>query len=77
MDRWGDYWRFTSLALRRLFETDFDPASVQVEAHGNVWVAHAFLQGMAAEELTANELDYFDRDYEVVITVCARKEAGE
>jgi hypothetical protein len=71
MDRWGDYWRFTDLSARKLFEGVFDPADVRVEACGNVLVATAFLQGLAREELTTDELEYFDPDYQMLITVRA------
>lgn len=73
MDRWGDYWRFTSAAVQRLFGDSFGINTVQVEAHGNVLVAMAFLHGMAAEDLTAEELDFKDRDYEALLTVRAVK----
>jgi hypothetical protein len=46
---------------------------VEVQAHGNVLAATAFLQGLAAEELTQAELDYNDPDYEVNIAVRAVK----
>lgn len=75
MDRWGDYWRFTDRSARLLFEEAFAPPDVQVVTHGNVLVATAFLQGMASEELTAAELDYVDPDYQVLITVRARRQA--
>jgi len=73
MDRWGDYWRFTTLSTRGLFEEVFPSGSVETNAHGNVFVAIAFLHGLAAEELTKRELDYLDPDYEVIITVRAVK----
>ena len=73
MDRWGDYWRFTNAAVQKLFGDIFETNNVQVEAYGNVLVATAFLYGMAAEELTAEELDFKDRDYEALITVRAVK----
>ncbi len=73
MDRWGDYWRFTSLSAKRLFEEAFPPGNVSVEAHGNVLAAVAFLHGLAAEELRPEELDHRDPDYEVLITVRAAK----
>lgn len=76
MDRWGDYWRFTSLSARRLFEDVFGD-DVHVEAFGNVSVATAFLYGFCAEELTQKELDYIDPDYEVLLAVRARKPGGE
>jgi SAM-dependent methyltransferase len=73
MDRWGDYWRFTSLSARRLFEATFPPDRVSVKAHGNVLVAAAFLYGLAAEDLRLGELEADDPDYEVLITVRAEK----
>lgn len=73
MDRWGDYWRFTSAAVQRLFGEVFGSGNLQVNAHGNVLVAMAFLFGMASQELTTEELDFNDRDYETLITVRAVK----
>ena len=73
MDRWGDYWRFTSLSARRIFECGFPQGDVEVEAHGNVLAATGFLQGLSSRELRPDELDYHDRDYEVLITVRAVK----
>jgi SAM-dependent methyltransferase len=75
MDRWGDYWRFTSLSARRLFECGFPGGEVRVEAHGNVLAATAFLQGLSSRDLRADELDYTDPDYEVLIAVRAVKQA--
>lgn len=73
MDRWGDYWRFTSLSLHKLFEEAFAPPDITVVSHGNVLVTTAFLHGLATQELTAAELDHHDLDYEVVLTVRAVK----
>ena len=75
MERWGDYWRFTSLSARRLCEFVFPPGNVLVEAHGNVLAAVAFLHGLAREELGQEELDTDDPDYEVLIAVRAVKPA--
>lgn len=76
MDRWGDYWRFTTLSARRLFEEVFPASNVTVKAYGNVLTAIAFLHGLAAEELNQEELDYSDPDYEVLIAVRAEKPAA-
>lgn len=73
MDRGGDYWRFTSLSIRRLFEEAFLPGNVEVRAHGNVLAAIAFLHGLAVEELTKEEIDFEDPDFEVSITLRAVK----
>jgi hypothetical protein len=77
MDRWGDYWRFTTLSCRRLFQTRFQQDQVKVKAFGNVLVATAFIQGMPLEELTKKELEHFDPDYEVLITIRAARRPAE
>ena len=75
MDRWGEYWRFTTLSAQRLLEEVFPKENIGVQAHGNVLTAIAFLHGLAAGELTKEELDYHDPDYEVTIMVKAVKPA--
>jgi SAM-dependent methyltransferase len=73
MDHGGDYWRFTSLGLKRLFEGVFGQGTVSVRAYGNVLTAAAFLYGLAVEDLRKEELDYRDPDYEVMIGLRAVK----
>jgi SAM-dependent methyltransferase len=73
MGRWGQYWSFTSRAARCLFEEAFPPQCVSVEAAGNVLAATAFLWGIAAEELTAAELEHVDEYYETLVGVRAQK----
>ena len=73
MDRWGDYWRFTSLSARTLFESVFPRAHVSIEVHGNVLSAAALLYGVASGELREVELLSRDPDYEVIIAVRAVK----
>jgi SAM-dependent methyltransferase len=75
-DRWGDYWRFTSMAAARLFEDEFGPGHAHVEGHGNVLAAVAFLHGLCAQDLREDELGVDDRDYELVIAVRAQRAAG-
>jgi hypothetical protein len=76
-DRWGDYWRFTVQSAQRLFGDAFPGGKVQVEAHGNVLAATAFLHGLAREELRPEELSYHDPDYPMLITVRAEKARQE
>ena len=73
MDRWGDYWRFTTRSARKVFSEVFGEENVHVKAYGNVLAATAFLQGISCEELTPRELDYEDEDYQLLITVVAQK----
>jgi SAM-dependent methyltransferase len=87
--RWAYYWGFTSLSARRLFEEVFAPppssgggpgpaerGEVEVEACGNVLAATAFLQGLAAEELTPGELAHRDPAYDLLVTVRATRGGG-
>lgn len=68
---WGDdwCWALTTQSARLLFEEFFPKTNVQVQAHGNVLAATAFLQGLVVEELRQEELDYQDSEYQVLITV--------
>lgn len=73
MERWGDYWRFTSASLGRLCEPVF-AGGVEIVTFGNVLAATAFLQGVAVEDLPdARLLDDVDDDYQLLIAVVARK----
>lgn len=72
-DKWGEYWRFTSLSARLLVEEAFGAGRVTVRAYGNVLAAISFLEGLAVEDLKKKELDAVDRSYEVLIAVRAVK----
>jgi SAM-dependent methyltransferase len=72
---WGDWWRFTSDSVRRLFEEAYGPENIEVQAHGNVLSSACFLYGFAAEELTEAELAHNDPDFELLMTVRAVKRA--
>jgi SAM-dependent methyltransferase len=74
MDQWGQYWSFTSRSARQLFEEAFAPESVVVEPAGNVLAATAFLQGIAAEELSSAELDHVDAQFELLLGIRAAKQ---
>lgn len=72
---WGEswYWGFTTRSARRLFDEVFPAENSEIRAHGNVLAAISFLHGLAEEELSREELDYRDPDYELLITVRAMK----
>lgn len=73
MDRWGDYWRFTTASVQKLFEPVFK-GGLEVESFGNVMAACAFLQGVAVEDLPdVSLLDRHDPDYQMLIAIIARK----
>jgi len=65
-----DYWRFTPLAVAGLLKEIFHGGAVTVSGHGNVLSQVAFLEGLAAEDLTKEELAVDDPSLPLV--VCAR-----
>ena len=73
VERWGEYWHFTPQSVARLFEPVFGAENVRVTAFGNSVVAHAYLAGMAAEELHERELLPYDPDFPIVIAAVATR----
>lgn len=69
----GDWWRFTGRSARRLLAEVFSDENVMAQTYGNVLTATAYLHGLVQEELTLDELEYHDPDYEVTIGVKATK----
>src|SRR6185437_13370800 len=73
MDRWGDYWRFTTLSAKRSFGEVFGEAQVSVDYGGNCYAAINFLRGIALEELDKEKLAIKDPNYPIVISIIATK----
>ncbi len=69
-----DWWRFTGRSARFALDSVFGPGRAQVQTYGNVLTATAFLHGLVTEELTQQELEYDDPDYEVLIGIRATRE---
>lgn len=69
-----DYWRFTPASCNALFGEVFDADQLTVRAYGNVLVGTAFLNGMAAEELSEHELDTADDRFPLIVAVRAVKD---
>ncbi|HEY5119325.1 MAG TPA: methyltransferase domain-containing protein [Anaerolineales bacterium] len=72
-DRWGDFWRMTPDAVKRLFTEAFPAEELVIEMCGNVRLAAAFLYGLAAEELPPAAFSDTDPDYPLLICVRAVK----
>lgn len=66
-----DFWRMTPVACRRLFGEAFGSGQVEVEAHGNLQAAIAFLAGAAHEELPAARLERSDPRHPLLCTIRA------
>jgi hypothetical protein len=73
MDRWGDYWRFTTRSAMLSFGEVFGNDNIDVSYYGNCLAAVSLLRGIAVEEISSQKLDVQDRNYPVIITIVARK----
>jgi len=72
-EMWGQYWSFTDDSLRRLFGDVFGATNVEIESHGNVLTAAAFLYGLVVEDLRTEDFSPDDPRYPLVLTVKATK----
>lgn len=74
-DEWRHswYWSFTVPSLTRLASETFGDGAFEVESHGNVLAAVAFLHGLARRELRPDELSAHDPDFPVTLTLRAVK----
>jgi hypothetical protein len=70
---WGEYWRFSRMALDRMLAEVFGRDNIRVGAYGNALAATAFLHGVAAQEMSDRELSAYDPDYDLIITGVAQK----
>lgn len=68
-----DYWRMSADGWREVTSRAWPHCPVDIVAHGNCLAAAAAMMGLAAEELTEEELDSVDPRYPVVITLACRK----
>lgn len=71
----SEYWRFTTASIKRLFEEACPTAQLELQVYGNVLTSITFLHGIAAEELSHDELHYRDPYYETLITIRVAKHA--
>lgn len=73
MDRWGDYWRFTHLSLKKSLIAAFGD-NVSIFSMGNALAAQLLLQGVAVEDLPDPALlEEQDPDYPVILGFVASK----
>jgi SAM-dependent methyltransferase len=74
-DRWGDYWRFTDLTLRKLLTRRFAEADCRLATFGNVATSCLFLQGVSLEDIPDRKiLDASDPNYQMVVCAVVRKQ---
>ena len=69
----GDFWRFTEASVRQLFAEVFPVDGFEVRVYGNVLARTAFLYGLAAHELSREELDALDPFFPVTYAIRAQR----
>lgn len=67
-----DFWHASADGWRVVAERVWPDCHTSVETHGNCLAAAAAMYGVAAEELTAAELDVIDPRYPVLVTIECR-----
>lgn len=73
-DRWGDYWRFTDLTLRKLLNRRFADSDCRFATFGNVAISCLFLQGVSLEDIPDRKiLDATDPNYQMVVCAVVKK----
>lgn len=68
-DRWGDYWRFSDMSIKMIFEKYFE--RVEVETFGNAPLAAAFVMGLSQQEVPNALFAIQDPDFQILIGVRA------
>jgi glycosyltransferase involved in cell wall biosynthesis len=73
--QWGKYWlwSFTDNSISRILSEYFSPEKTRIETFGNVLIATAFLYGMGLPEVTKEQLNTLDPNYQVIIAASAIK----
>lgn len=73
VDEWEFLYSFTEKAIQLLLSEVFAEENVDVTSYGNVFIATAFLYGMAVSEVKKEQLDYRDSRFQVIVAAKAVK----
>ena len=68
-NKWGDYWRFNDMSIRRAFEKYFQ--QVEITTFGNAPLAAAFIMGLSVQEVPICLFEHQDLQYQIVICIKA------
>ncbi|MHB8853419.1 MAG: hypothetical protein ACYC6P_08715 [Ignavibacteriaceae bacterium] len=56
-----------------MFSEVFGKENISIKTYGNVLSSIALLEGLSVGELTKDELEFVDPDYQMIIAVVAQK----
>ncbi len=68
-----DFWRFTGAAARYIFQNCFAKDKLKISIYGNIFTNICFLLGISKEEITIDELEYYDKNFPLIVGVRAVK----
>ncbi len=71
-NQWGEYWHFTKQSMKRIFQ-DAGFSEIEVESYGNIKTAMCFLYGMTVEDLSEDDFELNDEQFQVIITALVKK----
>ena len=72
MERWGDYWRFTNLSAKKVFERSNFKIE-QTTVYGNPYACSAQLNGFSIQDIDQSKLFPSDKDYQLLIALYLTK----
>ena len=72
-DQLLSHWRLTHNSARYLFAKCFNKNNLNIKTYGNLIAGQAFLAGLAAEELTKEQITHHDPRFPITIAVKAVK----
>lgn len=70
---YGHFWGLTDMSLEKLFLDRPEVESVGTITFGNVKTVSAFLYGISSEELSQEELDFRDPDYQLIVAAVVKR----
>jgi SAM-dependent methyltransferase len=77
LDGVEDYWHLSPAGWREVLACAWPGSEIVIAGHGNCLAVLAANLGLAVEELSAPELDYYDPYFPVSVTVYCRKPLGK
>lgn len=71
--RWGDFWRFTDMALRELLLEFFSIEEIEIRSFGNYDSTMFYLSGACAEEVNESILNHIDPEFGLGLVAFVQK----
>lgn len=68
-----DFWRWTPAGAKYAFSKYFNKEKLEVEGWGNVLVGTGFWVGMAQNDLKKTQMDYWDPNFPILVSIKAQK----